>query len=884
MGSLNVELLAFNRGRISTLALARTDFKRTAFSAEVQTNWMPRTLGSMMLRPGLGYTGATRDNLRSVSIPFIFGIDDTARLELTDERMRVWVDDELVERVAVSTTITNGDFDTDLTGWTDEDGGSAVSQWATGGYLSLSGTGNAAAMRRQQVTVTDTDVRHALDIVVERGPVSIRVGSSAGGDQYIGETALRTGSHSLAFTPSGDFYIDLFSYDEPVSLVSSINVAPAGVMEIVAPWVEDDLPMVRWDQSGDIVFVACAGYRQRQIERRATDSWSIVEYRSDDGPFRIQNVGPVTLTPSATSGDITLTASAPLFHPGQVGALYKLTQTGQTANVELTGADQYSDPIRVTGVEGTRAFAIAISGTWSGTITLQYSVSEPGDWVDATSGTYTANTAISYDDTLDNQVIYYRIGFKSGDYVSGTANATLSLSSGSQTGIARITGYTSTTVASAAVLRPFGAIGATSDWSESYWSDYRGYPTSVAFYEGRLWWSGKDRVQGSMSDGFWSYGDDIEGDSGPINRSIGAGPVDTIYWLGACQRLLLGAAGTISAVRSSSFDEPLTPTNYNRKDISTQGSAVPAAVKLDTSAIFVQRGGVRVFEAAYDGNSYDYAASDMTVHIPEIGKPGIVKLVVQHQPETRIHAIRSDGTVAIQVFDKAEEVNCWVDVDTAGFVEDAVVLPGTVEDQVYYTVRRTINGSTRRYHEKWAMESECQGSTLNRQADSFVAFTGAHEELTGLDHLEGRTVVVWADGKDAGTAVVIGGMVEISCRDGAVVGLGYDARYKSVKLAYGVENGTSLCQKKRVSQIGVIAQNLHALGLRYGPDFDNLDDLPPTERYGAVDPDTIWAHYDEEMFPFAGSWDTDSRLCLAASAPRPVTLLACVVGMEAHQK
>lgn len=53
----NVPLLAFNRGIISPLALARTDIERLALSAEVQTNWMPRLLSSMMLRPGLGYIG-----------------------------------------------------------------------------------------------------------------------------------------------------------------------------------------------------------------------------------------------------------------------------------------------------------------------------------------------------------------------------------------------------------------------------------------------------------------------------------------------------------------------------------------------------------------------------------------------------------------------------------------------------------------------------------------------------------------------------------------------------------------------------------------------------------------------------------------------------------
>jgi hypothetical protein len=52
MGKMTNALLAFNRGLQSRLGLARIDLERTALAAEVQTNWMPRSLGSMMLRPG----------------------------------------------------------------------------------------------------------------------------------------------------------------------------------------------------------------------------------------------------------------------------------------------------------------------------------------------------------------------------------------------------------------------------------------------------------------------------------------------------------------------------------------------------------------------------------------------------------------------------------------------------------------------------------------------------------------------------------------------------------------------------------------------------------------------------------------------------------------
>lgn len=877
-------IVAFNRGRLSALALARTDFKRTALSAEIQTNWMPRSLGSMMLRPGAGYTGATRANLQSVTIPFIFSITDTARLEMTDGVMRVWVNDVPVSRIAVSTAITNGTFNTDLSGWTDLNDVGASSQWISG-VMQLIGTGTGASRMQQQVSVAglEAGIRHALDIAISRGPVSIRVGSSAGGDEYISETTLRTGRHSLAFTPTGNFYVTFFNYNPYAVEVDSIAVAGAGAMEVATPWPTAALEDLRWDQSGDVVFVACVGYRQQRIERRAVDSWSVVEYESNNGPFMVQNVGPITLAPSVFTGDGNLIASAALFRSGHVGALFRITQTGQNVIAALNGDDQFSNPIRVTGVDSARAFFLSIAGSWTGTITLQYSVGSPGSWVDAASGTYTANTTLSYDDTLDNQVIYYRIGFKSGDHGSGTANVSLAIATGSQTGIARVLGVSSATSAVIRVLSPFASTSPASEWAESYWSPYRGYPSAVAFYEGRLWWAGRDRIWGSVSDGFDNFDDATEGDSGPINRSIGSGPVDRIYWMLGLQRLVLGAGGKIWNIRSSSLDEPVTPTNFNLKAISGQGSAKVGGVAIDTNGVFVQRSGTHLFEVAQSSDGYDYQADALDKHVPEVGDPGILRIAVQRQPETRIHCVRSDGTAAILVFDAAEEVQCWIDYETDGIVEDVVVLPGLVEDQVYYTIRRTVNGNQVRYHEKWAMESECIGGTITKLADSFVAHVGANGIFIGLDHLEGRTVECWADGKYAGTRLVSGGIIQLSYAQGAVAGLAYEARYKSVKLAYGAKDGeTALLQRKRVSQFGIIARNIHPRGLTYGPDFETQDDLPDVEQYAVIDPDIVRETYDEDMFEFPGYWSTDSRLCMVARAMHPVTLLAVVIGMEAH--
>lgn len=899
----NVALQKFNVGVISSLALARTDVDRLQLSASTQTNWMPRVLGSMMLRPGWEYITSTLDDAKAKYLPFVFSTTDLALIELTDSALRVLVDDEPISRPSVSTAVTNGTFDTDLSGWTDADESGATSFWTAGasqGLMDLIGTGFNAAIRRQEVTVSgaNQNVEHALRVVVDRGPVLLRVGSSSGGDQYIAETALDTGTHSLAFTPTGNFHIQLFSRAKTPILIDSITVESSGIMDLPTIWEEANLPYIRFDQSGDILFIACDGLQQQKIERRATRSWSVVDYVTNDGPFRVINTSPVRLTPSALSGGITLTASSALFKSTNVGSLYRLESTGQKVQESFTGEDQFTDEIRVTGIGASREFTIAISNTFVGTLTLQRSPAEPGAWTDVT--TYTGPITTGYNDALDNQIIYYRIGIKAGNYTSGTADASLTYSGGSRTGVVRITGYTSETSVTADVLEELGGTSATVDWYEGAWSDRRGWPSSVAFYEGRLWWAGKDKMWGSVSDGFYSFDDSVEGDSAPISRSIGSGPVDSINWLLPLQRLFMGTGGSEKAAKSSSIDEPLTTTNFNLKNTSTQGSAPVSALMADDRGIFVQKSSQRVFQILVSPDTYDYTANDLTLLVPEIGKPSVVTIAIQRQPDTRVHCVRSDGKVAALVFDPVEKIQAWILIETDGFVEDVVVLPGIEEDQVYYVIRRTIDGDTVRFLEKWALESECEGNPVGRSADAHVMYEGAETTtITGLDHLEGEEVVVWGwntvtpfededgnpIGRDLGAFTVTGG--QITGLDDAVtnacVGLYYRARYKSVKLAFGAV-GTALIQPKRVDHLGVIAQNLHPLGLRYGPSFDRLDDLPLIYQGAEVDVNGMYAVFDEMSFAFDGEWNTDSRVCLEAAAPRPCTLLALIVSMALHEK
>jgi hypothetical protein len=898
MPAQNAALLAFNRGIVSKLALARTDLKRTALSAEVMTNWMPRVLGSMMLRPGLGFLGDTKSDAKARFLEFIFSLSDKALIELTSLIMRVWVSDALITRVAVGSAVTNGTFPVDLTGWTDNDEAGGVSVWAAPGYMSLSGNGTAAAIRDQQVTVAgaDQNKEHALRIVIARGPVTLRVGSALGGDQYITETSLDTGTHSLAFTPTGDFFIRFLTRRIPVAYVSNCTVEAAGVMELTAPWIEADMKLIRYDESGSILFCATSGYQQRAIERRAVRSWSVVLYAPEDGPFRVENVGPTTIAASAITGDITLTASIAIFRSTHVGALFSLTSVGQDVVKAATALNDVTDSIRVTGVGTTRAFTIILTGFFDGvrTLIVERSYDNLTGWTAVPTLSWVAAVTTSFNDGLDNQIVYYRLKVS---VVGGAGTTTLELKigTGSIAGVARITGFTSSTVVSAQVLKSLGGTAATAIWAEGSWSDFRGYPTCVAFHQGRLWWGGKGETWGSVSDGFYSFDSAVLGDSGPINRSIGSGPVDNINWLLAMQRLFLGADMSEFQVVTSSLDEPITPTNFQIRPASTQGSSTVTGIKIDARGVFVRRGGTRVFELAIDPVLGDYASVDLTAIVPDLFENpedttvdrSIIDIGVQRLPDTRVHCVKADGTVGVLIFDKVEQVNCWINLTTDGTIEDVSILPGTPEDQVYYSVKRTINGATKRYLERWAVEADARGAAVTKLSDAYLVYSGASTTtITGLSHLEAKTVTVWGNTKDLGTYTVSGGQITgiTEAVTYAVVGISYTAQWQSAKLAYASQKGTALTQKKNVSGLGCVLVDTHAQGLKYGSDFSNLDNLPMIEDGAVVDPNKIWSEYDKASFVFPGQWDTDARVCLQAASPRPCTVSALVITIETNEK
>lgn len=875
----------FNRGEVDQRALARDDVKRINNSASSMVNFIPSRLGNMIYRPGTEHIAELDFSSPHRTVDMVFSVGDTATLDFHDDQLEFIVNDTQVAAATVTSAFANGSFTANIISWTDASTGSATTAWydyGTGdGALSLTGDGTSNAVSYQTIGATDTGEEHSMRVIVERAPVVIKMGTSGVSSFDLFTGTLKPGEHILTFTPASNITVTFENSKKYRALINNISFDTAGSnLAITTPLSASTLDSLRVKQSLDIMFCAFDNGKQFQIEHRGDKSWSIVDYRSDDGPFESINDTNISLTSGALNGDTTLTASDDFFVAGHVGALFKLVSAGQKVSSVVsvdTGAGTGS--IRVTGSGSSRRFDITRSGIISGvTVTLQRS-SDDVSWVDVTF--YNANGVTGFNDGFDNAIFYYRLYIKAGDNPNpDTVTLTLDYDSGSIEGIAKITDYTSSTVVDAQVLSDFGGTDATLDWYEGSWSSARSFPTSVEITEGRLWFAGEDEIWGSVSDAYFSFDRSIEGDSKSILRTIGFGPADPVKWIKSASQLVLGTAGDEIVVRSSSFSEALTQDNANVKSGSTQGSSIVEPVKIDSTIYFVQRSGVKVYSLDNYVDRDRFDTIDATLLNQSITSPCVHRLAIARQPETRLFAVLDDGTAAVYTVDKSEEVAGWsrLEIANSGLIKDVVVIPEADEDRVYFVVQRGSNY----YLEKMAKFKDSEGGDISETFDSFKRYTSPGAAITGLSHLEGETVGVWADGQDRGTYTVSSGQITVaSSWTNVIVGLPYVADYVSNKLS-GYEPGTVLTERKRIVDTGLVLMNYWPSSLKVGPNVDLLKPLPAIENGKAVDTTATITDYSELPFEFDGETEADPRLCMRATGP--CTILALTYGVEETDK
>jgi hypothetical protein len=500
-----------------------------------------------------------------------------------------------------------------------------------------------------------------------------------------------------------------------------------------------------------------------------------------------------------------------------------------------------------------------------------------------------------------------------------------------------ITAFTSTSVVSLRLRRkaPYASIP-TEDWQFGAWSETRGYPAVATFFQSRLvaantaldpqtlWFSQSSDLENMRPDSF-NDAVSVTEDDDALTYLIAAEEVNAVTWMAGKRKLLIGTAG--GQLVASSQGAAITATDISIEPHSDVPCKLAPPVSTQSAILFIEESGTQVHDLGFSFDEDSFISADMSILADHIlKKQKAVEIVLQKRPLQTIWTRREDGRLAILAYNRRQDIIGWSHRIMGGsfstgapVVESIAVIPGSDDntqvlpsgerDEVWVMVKRTINGGTKRYIEVFeeyyegVVREEYDTEALWEAAvkadmvqalyvDSAVTYDGsATATITGLNHLEGQTVKVLADGKVHSSEVVASGQITLDYEASYVqVGLGYEWEFESLKLPFGTQAGSGVGKIKGIPAVGLC---LHDAGLfSYGlATYDEeegrvLHDLTEIDflRDGLDFDEAIPLFTGELIRNLDGTSRRDVRVYMTGDNPLPFTMLAMTPQILSQEK
>lgn len=642
-----------------------------------------------------------------------------------------------------------------------------------------------------------------------------------------------TQAYQLEF---GDEYMRVF-------LKSSGQVLSGGVpYEIATPFTEEMLSELDYTQGADTMFIFHNSILTHTLKRLASDNWFL-----QPAPFTVMPFDEVghmfstalTLSDGTVGTGRTVTAGAGVFLLGDIGR--RITHTIGIATITA-----YTDASHVTvTVDSAFQQTTLPSNEWrledSPQVILTPSAKSPVGSVVTLTSTIDAFRDIDAGKFIEiNSGLIKVDTFTNAKSVSGTIEAELSATVGSP--------------ASAWTLEA------------SVWNAANGYPCTGVFYEQRLVVAGSPKypqtLWGSRSALYYDFtlGDD---DNAAFSFTLPTtGQINPILRLAASSSLIPLTYGGEFTMEGG-IEKPLTPTNVRSRPRSTRGCKNIKPVLVDNELIIVQRSGRKVRALSYDADSAKYAIPNLTTLAEHITESGIVDMAYQQEPWSLIKCVRSDGKIATLALDRDEGVTAWTPFNTDGSFERVSSNPGDVNDEVWTIVKRTINGETKRYIERFST------SVLTDCAIVGSSVTGK-KVWGGLGHLEGKSADVSADGFYMGRFTVENAEITLWREAFKVeIGLPYRSRVKLLRPEAVDGQGSAQASNMRTHEVSILLEKsvgatINGNEIPFQQFGSELLDKPPVQFSGFKNIGTT------------GWMKGDSPIEITQERPFPFHLLAVV--------
>lgn len=650
-----------------------------------------------------------------------------------------------------------------------------------------------------------------------------------------------------------------------------IETSPGVAYEVAAPWDHDQLLALDYQQSADVLYLVGGGLKGRKLSRMSATTFSLGDLDLRNGPIGDPNVDQsVTVSASATTGSVTLTSSTGIFAETDVGSLF-----------EIECADFGDIPSWEPGIDGN------VAGTtkrnWAGKVYLAAAIA---------TGGRTGGNPPSHDSGSEWD------GSQLGTDVAGKGPYGVKWTFlYGRHGLLEITGYTSPTQVTATVVRTLAdSLVTTPSWRWAFgaFSDTRGWPETVCEWNQCLVLTKGNRAYVGVVGDLENF--ERRDSSGDFQRDL-AGTIA----LPSPARIVGCTGDGLLQLRTETHVYPVErllvqsdtpgPPQFDIKKPIASGAASVKAIEAGGRTLFVQKAGRRLLEYDFEALRDSWKAPDATRYAEHIGKPGLIELAWQQEPERLVWAVRGDGTLAALAYDPDEQMLGWARRPLGGgMLARSICRITDPEGKLHqlWILAEVPPVEEEGDTEHWVLRMAPFREAGDAQENAFFVDAGLSHDgdpisSGSVPHLAGRTCHVLADGKPYPDIVVAAdGGWEIGYEASVIhLGLGFEARLKTLRSDFGQDEGTAQGKLKHIP--GLILRLNESQGLRVA--VQGLDPYPIDTGTAADLMDTaIPLFTGDYAFNPIGGWDRDGQLTIERFQPTAAEIAAIIPNMEVGEQ
>lgn len=423
--------------------------------------------------------------------------------------------------------------------------------------------------------------------------------------------------------------------------------------------------------------------------------------------------------------------------------------------------------------------------------------------------------------------------------------------------------------------------------SRTLFASSNNYPAACAHYQQRRLYgrsnTDPETVWGSRTGAYHNFAISTPlQDDDAIEFVIAALELMAVHHLVALTRLLVLTDRGVWLVQGDETGT-IIPAAINPDLVSYYGShPTVRPVAVGDTLVYAQALGTSLRELRFDVNASVLGGRDLfqaAGHLLE--GHTIAAVAFQRDPQPILWVVRDDGVVLSGTYLPDEQICAWARHTFAnGTVEDVCVVPRTSagEDEVYFVVKRTIDGSDVRYIEQLASRvvDFTSDDTYARTA-IFLDACGTYDStpastITGIDHLEGEVVGVVADGEviydgdpdgdDAATYTVTNGEITLPAA-ASIVQIGLAILEQDLEtLTLDADQTNIRDRRKNVKAVTLSVVKSDPI-FQAGPDADSLDEA-------RLEADQDGSPVDGAVeIPLQATWTQNGKVHIRHSRPAP---------------